>query len=156
MLPCWLVGVNLPSSLALTAATCGCKWTNWCVRPAQQPVLAASTWGFCLIRLPSCTLMRRRQPAQQSRNGLQNRLVPLHLQIGAGLWSQLISLGGWEPSSPAPIDLEPSQLCGVVVCAGPMLLDLHHNDLLFQVLAFLIPCDLVGICAFASACGRTC
>ena len=99
--------------------------------------------------------MRRRQPAQQSRNGLQNRLVPLHLQIGAGLWSQLISLGGWEPSSPAPIDLERSQLCGVVVCAGPMLLDLH-NDLLFQVLAFLIPCDLVGIFAFASPCGRTC
>ena len=81
--------------------------------------------------------------------------LPLHLQIGAGLWSQLISLGGWEPSSPAPIDLERSQLCGVVVCAGPMLLDLH-NDLLFQVLAFLIPCDLVGIFAFASACGRTC
>ena len=145
----------MPSSLALTAATCGCKWTNWCVRPAQQPVLAASTWGFCLIRLPSCTLMRRRQPAQHSRNVLKIGWFACSLRIGAGLWSQLISLGGWEPSSPAPIDLERSQLCGVVVCAGPMLLDLH-NDLLFQVLAFLIPCDLVGICAFASACGRTC
>ena len=98
--------------------------------------------------------MRQRQPAQQSHNGLQNRLVPLHLQIGAGLWSQLISLGGWEPSSRAPIALERSQLCGVVVCAGPMLPDLH-NDVLFKLLAFLVPCDMVGIFDFASACEKT-
>ena len=37
------------------------------------------------------------------------------------------------------------------IVAGRMLLDLD-NDVLFKVLAFLIPCDLVGIFAFASVC----